>query len=92
MDYTIQIFKPESFSVLTFWGKSKTLTIKDGKKKRTFFAYHIISKDEPVPAENWTLGEYQFAKTKNVFLKKENQIAFVFDELGNKYFEITDLI
>ena len=92
MEYTIQIFKPENVAVFTFWGKANTLIIKDGKKKRTFFAYRIASKDQPIPAENWTLGEYQFAKSKSVFLKKDKEIAFVFDELGNKYFEITDLI
>ena len=92
MGYTIQTFKPENVAVFNFWGKANTLSVKDGKKKRVFFAYHLADKNTPIPDEKWTLGEYQFEKSKSIFLKKENEIAFVLDELGNKYFEITDLI
>lgn len=92
MEYEIQTFSPEKIAVFTFWGKANTLSVKEGKNKRVFFAYHLASKETPVPDDKWTLGEYQFAKSQTKLIKKEESIAFVMDELGNKYYETTDLI
>lgn len=92
MPYTIETFKSEQPAVFTFWGTANTLKTKDGKKNRTFFAYYISDNQLPFPEEKWTLGQYTFAKGKTKYLPKGQEISFVIDELGNKYFEISDLI
>lgn len=78
----------EAGMILSFWG-NVTLLKKDG---RSFSKYYIKSKDEPTPINQWVFETYTFTQPVKINLKKGETIDSVKDELGNVYFEVTQLI
>lgn len=82
--------KEEIGMFITFWGK--VITLKQISSGRVFSKYLIKSKEVSIMSDDWEIGTHTFSESKQVRIKKGTTIDKVTDELGNIYFEITDMI
>ena len=90
MKIETQIAKEEIGMLLTFWGT--VVTFKELSSNKLFSKYFIKSKQTPITPDGWELGSYTFSEPKKVRVKKGEGIDKVVDNLGNIYYEITNLI
>jgi hypothetical protein len=90
MNIETQIAKENTGMLLTFWGT--VVTFKELSSNKVFSKYIIKSKEMPIIPDGWELGSYTFSEPKKVKIKKGESIDKVVDNLGNIYYEITNLI
>jgi len=90
MNIETQIAEEKIGILLTFW--STVVTLKELSSSRVFSKYILKSKDTPVIPDGWELGSYTFPNVTNKKLKEGESISKVVDNLGNIYYEITDVI
>ena len=90
MNIETQIAREKIGMLLIFW--STVVTFKELSSGRVFFKYILKSKDTPVIPDGWELCSYTFSEPTNIKIKQSETIDKVVDNLGNVYFEITDII
>lgn len=90
MNIETQIAEEKIGMFLTLW--STVVTLKELSSDRVFAKYILKSKDTPVILDGWELGSYTFSEPTNIKIKQSETIDKVVDNLGNVYFEITDII
>lgn len=90
MNIETQIAKEEIGMFFTFWGT--VVTFKQLSSGRVFSKFIIKSKETPIVPDGWELEIYTFTEPVKVRIKKGESIDKVIDNLGNIYYEITNLI
>ena len=90
MNIETQIAKENTGMLLIFWGT--VVTFKELSSNKVFSKYIIKSKETPIIPDGWELGSYTFSETKKVKVTTGAGIDKVVDNLGNIYYEITNLI